>query len=774
MRKTLLIVCVAGFASTVGLIGAGCNLSVQPGPGGGFFGSFEILGQTFSFSLGDIRNVEVTANQPLQIPVGFRLFDEAPASTPPSGTMRLASTQVGVGRTLSKAIRSARALPLNGSGNIRFTVAAGQDAELCDSAILLSEYDFTYNTGIVAILEEEYDISAQALEVLVANDVTICVSITTDFDALITIDGFDIAFGGSSGSSSGAFTFSNDDAFENIHILTPDETFDPAVNRLTPGASRNVTIDGADGQDITIRAGRNGVVLDTAICMGIESADYQADVSWDGANLICVATQSDSGSGSDDDDDSVPDGTIIQVPVDSFLGFATVAPVTSTIGGVDYGVVGVLYDQTPMTPYPLVESTTLSVDLTDLGLDSVNTIYMAVHSSFVADLPSGVDMGTLTVFYAEGGAPTTLDFSLGGNTAEWSYDRPENMPVPHSLATTLYTFPTTIDSAFEYDGREYAVTLSVDSSRTISCISLLLPSDATYVAFRDAADPDATYASQYVAAMTFEGPSGSPSIVGDCTGVSIPVADCDADGVCDPLCDTGEDPDCEDGATEDCSADGECNDNCTAENPDPDCEEDCSDDGFCNENCSELDPDPDCVVDDSGAMACTATSTFETGDEGWTLLGDAEGGRADPDYIINDGNPGAHISADDDALGGIWYWKAPAKFRGNFADAYGNSLTFDLKQSATDFGLDRRDVILIGDGGTLIWFDTAMNPGTDWTPYSIALNASSGWMLDDDSPASESVIRAVLGTIEDLQIRGEYRNGNDTGGLDNVVFNSGC
>lgn len=249
---------------------------------------------------------------------------------------------------------------------------------------------------------------------------------------------------------------------------------------------------------------------------------------------------------------------------------------------------------------------------------------------------------------------------------------------------------------------------------------------------------------------------------------------CGADGVCIELGCPQPDPDCEDDTPgEGCSADGECNDACTAADPDPDCDEDCSADGVCNENCSDLDPDPDCDEPDTGSPACTATSTFTSGDEGWTLLGDAEGGRAEPDFNATGGNPGAYVSADDDVAGGIWYWKAPPKFHGDFAAAYGKTLTFDLRQSSLDSQInDQRDVIFSGGGG-LIWFDST-NPGTGWTSYSISLSASAGWMLDDNSPASETVIREVLSSLDEIQIRGEYISGPDTGSLDNVVLNSGC
>lgn len=763
-RKSLGITVV--FLAAASVI-AGCNFTAQSNPGGDITGGFSIFGQTFTYSLGGVGGIEVSANQETEVAVGFPLFDETPADTPPSAELILPSSNVVVGELLSDNSSQSKALPLNGSGNIRFSVAAGQDASLCASAVLLAEFAFTYNSGVVAVLQERYPISQEALDILVEKDVTVCVRIQTDFDAVITITGFDISFGGSDDTLTAQLTLTNEDAFENIHILLPDEDFNPSLNRLTPGSSRTGSLEVMTGQSITVRAGRSGVVFDTATCPPVLGDDYHATALWSGFSLSCEATQ----TAPDDDADAIADGTIIQVPVDNDGGSASVAPVTTTVAGVNYGVVGVLYDQTAATPFPIVEPTSLSVDLTELGLATVSTVYMAVHSSFVPDLPNGVDMGTLTISYAEGGSPTVLDFALGSNTAEWSYDRPENAPLVHDLAPTLYTFPTTIDSDFDYLGREFSISLTVDSARTISCISLFLPADSSYAAFREPGAANATFASQYVAAMTFEGPAGTPAVVGDCSGLSVPVDECVADGFCDPQCDDGEDPDCANA----CAADGECNDACTPADPDPDCEEDCSADGICNENCSDLDPDPDCEEPDIDVPACTAISTFESGDEGWTLLGDAEGGRSEPDYNPSDGNPGAFVSADDDTLGGIWFWKAPPKFHGDFESAYGLTFTFDLTQSSLSQQInDERDVIFIGNGGTLIWFDTPMNPDIDWTSYSITLSASAGWMLNDDSPAPESVIRDVLADLEDIQIRGEFVNGPDTGGLDNVVLNANC
>ena len=167
-------------------------------------------------------------------------------------------------------------------------------------------------------------------------------------------------------------------------------------------------------------------------------------------------------------------------------------------------------------------------------------------------------------------------------------------------------------------------------------------------------------------------------------------------------------------------------------------------------------------------------STFDTGNEGWTVIGDAQGGSAIPDWHATGGNPGGYVSADDDVLGGVWYWSAPSVFLGDRRGAYGNALRFDLRQTATDTQFNADDVILRGAGLTLL-FNTATNPGTVWTPYTIPLTATGGWLVGGTSAApTQAQFLAVLGALDELLIRGEYRTGADTGSLDNVVLEGGA
>lgn len=189
-------------------------------------------------------------------------------------------------------------------------------------------------------------------------------------------------------------------------------------------------------------------------------------------------------------------------------------------------------------------------------------------------------------------------------------------------------------------------------------------------------------------------------------------------------------------------------------------------------DCEKCQCPPGMVPCDEGCCAA-AVSRFDENDEGWTVVGDAE--AAAPVYHATGGNPGGYIEITDLAIGGIWYWQAPASFLGDKRVAYGRVLSFDLRQSQLDKQFDADDIKLQG-GNPLITLvlSTAMNPGKSWTSYAVNLDPSAGWRdAETGSPATEAQLRGVLTSLSLLQIRGEYRTGDDIGGLDNVVFGAG-
>lgn len=173
----------------------------------------------------------------------------------------------------------------------------------------------------------------------------------------------------------------------------------------------------------------------------------------------------------------------------------------------------------------------------------------------------------------------------------------------------------------------------------------------------------------------------------------------------------------------------------------------------------------------SSTPAGATVSTFDVDDEGWMIVGDAQGGSANPTYNSTGGNPGGHISATDDVTGGTWFFSAPEKFLGDRTGAYGTELTFDLIQDSTSSQYINTDIWL--RGATLnLAFDTSYNPGRDWTSYAIAIDENAGWRVGviGGPMATQSDIMAVLQDVRALEIRGEFRTGGDRGGLDNVVF----
>jgi len=165
-----------------------------------------------------------------------------------------------------------------------------------------------------------------------------------------------------------------------------------------------------------------------------------------------------------------------------------------------------------------------------------------------------------------------------------------------------------------------------------------------------------------------------------------------------------------------------------------------------------------------------AESTFDANADGWTVFND---GSAPAYYASGGVGNSGYIRSTDQGQGTYWYWNAPAKFLGNLSTAYNGSLSFYLFQSSTSSQRDQDDIILIGGGITLV-YNTSYNPGTNWTYYSISLHETSGWFNKANGLlATQAEMQAVLGSLQALRIRGEYRYGADSGGIDSVILTTG-
>jgi len=184
------------------------------------------------------------------------------------------------------------------------------------------------------------------------------------------------------------------------------------------------------------------------------------------------------------------------------------------------------------------------------------------------------------------------------------------------------------------------------------------------------------------------------------------------------------------------------------------------------------------IASAGGAQAQLTQSTFDSGSEGWLLVDrfpfdsfDVVSMR-EPTFVDSGGNPGGYVLGSDGP--GDWYWRAPASFLGNQSAAYGGILSFDLfsNRAQTPAAL-HYSVILNGDGVTTYAFFTSLE-STDWTHFNIRLQEGTlqngvQWMNADTSlPATAADMTTVLGSLSFLDIAGEFGEGFDIGGLDNV------
>ncbi|RMF78979.1 MAG: hypothetical protein D6744_09565, partial [Planctomycetota bacterium] len=136
-------------------------------------------------------------------------------------------------------------------------------------------------------------------------------------------------------------------------------------------------------------------------------------------------------------------------------------------------------------------------------------------------------------------------------------------------------------------------------------------------------------------------------------------------------------------------------------------------------------------------------STFDSGDEGWRLDGGAFSAPTAPNYSADE----RYVWTQDAFFA---YWIAPAKFHGNFSNAYGKRLRFEV--GAYDmYATSSARVILAGGGVTLLF--SSYDPAEVSPLYSIRLDVSESWInADTRQRASEAEIRTVLSDISQLAI----------------------
>jgi len=187
--------------------------------------------------------------------------------------------------------------------------------------------------------------------------------------------------------------------------------------------------------------------------------------------------------------------------------------------------------------------------------------------------------------------------------------------------------------------------------------------------------------------------------------------------------------------------------------------------------------------EDKGSSAETSNSSdFVTGVDGWTIEGDAKGGAGTiPNFSeLNGVGDSGYIYAKDDGTGIAWFFVAPSKYHGDKSTFFNGKVEFYLIQDsnmANQFGADdivgADDVIIEGTDGEKIILQHESYPTKSWTQYQINLNTDSQWLDENKNIASNEKIKRVLSIVSKVMIRGEFEDGEDTGGLDGFKFIEG-
>jgi hypothetical protein len=168
------------------------------------------------------------------------------------------------------------------------------------------------------------------------------------------------------------------------------------------------------------------------------------------------------------------------------------------------------------------------------------------------------------------------------------------------------------------------------------------------------------------------------------------------------------------------------------------------------------------------SAATLGSSDFDASAEGWQAINGATG----IEWVSTGGSDGGYVRASDQASGALWFFAAPTTFIGNQSAAYGGELSFAVRSESPSAPLANTyaQVQLLGSNGVLLAWHGAPDPGSSWTNYAVTLDSASGWTLGSvgGPAATEADLRAVLGNLQAMRIRGDYGQAVDTTGLDSV------
>jgi|GEM_PF-2326938 len=158
--------------------------------------------------------------------------------------------------------------------------------------------------------------------------------------------------------------------------------------------------------------------------------------------------------------------------------------------------------------------------------------------------------------------------------------------------------------------------------------------------------------------------------------------------------------------------------------------------------------------------------TFDQSDELWR----SEGG-ANLSWMERGGNPGGFLLGEDADENETWYYVSPESWSGNWTAHVGYVLSFDIRLINYDDGINLNfsDILKIyGPNGSFVAWPGSIAPWPGepelgaWTHYEIPL-------VPDSFGVNESVFLEAMENVDRILIRGEYSDGKDLEGLDNVM-----
>jgi hypothetical protein len=292
-----------------------CAVEVGVGSGGGFV-SATIGGKTFTISFGDTGRFLLQANAPpektgVQVKNLFET-NQPPPDVPESAKVTLLPSNVVV-KPLNIGKSMTQMQAISGSFEVVIYIGDVNATDPCLEGTRIGTFLITVSGGMITLESGSLDVPPLALAKLITGSFTVCMEATSTVDAELTVEAVDVEFG-PSGSSQPAsetttarFSFRNDD-IENIHFLLPGQDFPD--NRVTPGQTMteiypNATI----GDSVTVRAGRNGIVLISTNCPTVSGPGYEATVVYDGFSLTCQEGDGSPPPPPPGDDDDEPDDT---------------------------------------------------------------------------------------------------------------------------------------------------------------------------------------------------------------------------------------------------------------------------------------------------------------------------------------------------------------------------------------------------------------------------------------------------------------------------------